>query len=116
MDGIYPIVRFSCFLSYLIVNICCHRSGTVILNANVAFLAIQSVDGYSSKRTRSPAQIASYLSLVTSAGAVILGLLLVRQNRTKPRETPLEAVSPSSRHCVCLLMRFAGQFPRQDVP
>ncbi|KAF5311160.1 hypothetical protein D9619_008039 [Psilocybe cf. subviscida] len=59
---------------------------TVVLNANVAFLAIQSVD-IDRNPYRSPAQISSYLSVVANIGSIILGLLLMRQNRTKSRET-----------------------------
>ncbi|KAJ7451562.1 hypothetical protein FB451DRAFT_701497 [Mycena latifolia] len=55
---------------------------TVILNANVAFLSINSVDTLDNGR-HSVAQIASYLSVIASIGAIILGQLLVRQNRTK---------------------------------
>ncbi|RDB29917.1 hypothetical protein Hypma_014083 [Hypsizygus marmoreus] len=66
--------------------------GTVLLNANVAFLAIQSVDvGHESYR--SPAQIASYASIVSSIGSIIIGLLLLRQHRSKARETAAEAVA-----------------------
>jgi len=68
---------------------------TVLLNANVAFLAIQSVDQISENNNpdRSPAQIASYLSIIASIGSIILGLLLIRQNRTKSRETADDVVS-----------------------
>lgn len=51
---------------------------TVLLNANVGFLAISSVD----TGGRSPVQVASYMSLVSSLGSMILGLLLVSHNRT----------------------------------
>ncbi|KAG1834711.1 hypothetical protein EV424DRAFT_1477882 [Suillus variegatus] len=51
---------------------------TVLLNANVGFLAINSVD----TGGRSPVQVASYMSLVSSLGSMILGLLLVSHNRT----------------------------------
>ncbi|KAH7914526.1 hypothetical protein BJ138DRAFT_1079243 [Hygrophoropsis aurantiaca] len=63
---------------------------TVVLNANVAFLAVPGVD-LGTGGTQSPAQVASYISIVASVGAVILGLLLVRQNRTKGRESAEEA-------------------------
>ncbi|KAF8155641.1 hypothetical protein B0H34DRAFT_808691 [Crassisporium funariophilum] len=63
---------------------------TVLLNANVAFLAIQSVD-IDHNPYRSPAQISSYLSVIASIGSIILGLLLVRQNRTKNRDTASDA-------------------------
>jgi len=59
-------------------------SGTVLLNANVAFLAIPGVDN-------PIAEIASYASVFSSIGCIILGLLLDRQNRTKERETAYEA-------------------------
>ncbi|KAF5379211.1 hypothetical protein D9615_005889 [Tricholomella constricta] len=64
--------------------------GTVLLNANVAFLAIQSVDE-NHENARSPAQIASYASIAASIGTIILGLLLVRQNRSKGRDTVVDA-------------------------
>ncbi|KAF9019693.1 hypothetical protein BDZ89DRAFT_1072834 [Hymenopellis radicata] len=64
---------------------------TVLLNANVAFLAIQSVDETSDNPSRSAAQITSYLSVITSIGSIILGLLLVRQNRSKAKETSRDA-------------------------
>jgi len=52
---------------------------TVLLNANVAFLAIPSVDNGSNHRT--PSQIASYMSVVASIGSIITGLLLIRGRR-----------------------------------
>ena len=51
---------------------------TVVLNANVAFLAIQSVD-LDINPYRSPAQISSYLSIVANIGSIIIGLFLKRQ-------------------------------------
>ncbi|KAJ6621797.1 hypothetical protein B0H10DRAFT_2214856 [Mycena sp. CBHHK59/15] len=69
---------------------------TVVLNANVAFLSAQSVDvTYPGRHT--PAQIASYLSTLASVGSIILGLLLVRQNRTKFREIAAEISAAMSR-------------------
>lgn len=64
---------------------------TVILNANVAFLAIQSIDD-SAPPYRSPTQVASYLSIIASIGSIILGLLLVRQNRSKEEGTSDDAL------------------------
>ncbi|KDR80105.1 hypothetical protein GALMADRAFT_92332 [Galerina marginata CBS 339.88] len=55
---------------------------TVLLNANVAFLAIQSVDNSAPFHGRSAMQRASYFSIMTSIGAIVLGLLLVRQHKT----------------------------------
>ncbi|KAK7048564.1 hypothetical protein R3P38DRAFT_2606375 [Favolaschia claudopus] len=54
----------------------------VVLNANVGFLSIQSVDTLGGIKGRSAVQIFSYLSILASIGSIILGLLLVRQNRT----------------------------------
>jgi len=63
----------------------------VLLNANVAFLAIPSVD--IGDRARTPAQLASYLSIITSLGSIVTGLLLLRQHRTKPQDAAEEVVS-----------------------
>ncbi|KAG7448691.1 uncharacterized protein BT62DRAFT_929785 [Guyanagaster necrorhizus] len=64
---------------------------TVLLNANVAFLAIQSVDDSSDNPGRSPAQLSSYLSTIASIGSIILGLLLIRKHRSKARDSSEEA-------------------------
>lgn len=53
--------------------------GTVLLGANVGFLAIQSVD---SGGGRSPTQIASYMSLVLSFGSIALGLTFITLDLT----------------------------------
>ncbi|KAK0193446.1 hypothetical protein F5146DRAFT_1181375 [Armillaria mellea] len=60
-------------------------NATVLLNANVAFLAIQSIDASSVDKGRSPAQIASYVSTILSVGSIILGLLLLQKYRHKNR-------------------------------
>ncbi|KAK7017516.1 hypothetical protein VNI00_018595 [Paramarasmius palmivorus] len=60
--------------------------GTVVLNANVAFLAIQSVDEDAADLDRSPAQIASYLSVMASIGSIIIGLALTRKNKANSKE------------------------------
>ncbi|KAJ7461632.1 hypothetical protein FB451DRAFT_1268731 [Mycena latifolia] len=65
---------------------------TVVLNANVAFLSIQSVDqNGGAAPIRTPTQISSYLSMLTSIGAIIIGLLLVKQNRDRDRVTAPDA-------------------------
>lgn len=68
---------------------------TVLLNANVAFLAIQSIDNASTNPGRSPAQIASFLSIVASFGSIILGLVLARKHRAKASDTASDAVCPA---------------------
>ncbi|EIW87388.1 hypothetical protein CONPUDRAFT_149421 [Coniophora puteana RWD-64-598 SS2] len=72
---------------------------TVILNSNVAFLALMNVSPQADQNApantpypQTPAQIASYVSTVASMGSVIVGLLLLRQNRTKGRESAEDAV------------------------
>ncbi|KZP26957.1 hypothetical protein FIBSPDRAFT_948929 [Athelia psychrophila] len=60
----------------------------VLLNANLAFLSIQSVDdGRIAVPDRSAAQIVSYISIVTGLGSALLSLLLTRENRSKGRES-----------------------------
>jgi hypothetical protein len=49
----------------------------------------------------SSSQVASSLSVVTSIGSIVNGLLLVRHNRTKQREDPAGAVSGQS-HLSCV--------------
>ena len=61
----------------------------MLLNANVAFLAIPSVDNGSG--AINPAQVASYLSILTSVGSILLGLLLIRQHRVKSKDTADDA-------------------------
>ena len=71
----------------------------MLLNANVAFLAIPSVDpGYGTHRT--PAQLASYLSVAASIGSIVTGLLLQRQHRTKPHDSAEEVVSYTARSLI----------------
>ncbi|KAK0203585.1 hypothetical protein DFS33DRAFT_1332598 [Desarmillaria ectypa] len=91
-DGIVCKTRWAAFIEKLnsewqdlIIN------SAVLLNANVAFLAIQSVDNSSAKKGRSPAQISSYISIIASIGSIILGLLLIRKNRSKAGDSSTEA-------------------------
>ena len=76
----------------------------VMLTANVGFLAIPGVilsnlNGSNLTSASqvvifpSSSQIASSFSVVTSIGSIVIGLLLVRHNRTKQREDPAGAVS-----------------------
>lgn len=63
---------------------------TVMLNANVAFLTIPDVDPGAGEQTI--AKVFSFISIITSVGSIILGLLLVRHHRVKPRETAQDVV------------------------
>ena len=84
---------------------------TVMLSANVGFLAIPGVvistlnDNISSASQvvifTSPAQIASYMSMEASVGSIVIGLLLTRHNRSKQKEDPAGAVSEQQR-LVCV--------------
>ena len=80
---------------------------TVMLTANVGFLAIPGVvlsnlSGSSIQSASqiliftSSSQIASSLSVEASIGSIVTGLLLARHNRTKQKEDPAGAVSRQS--------------------
>lgn len=83
----------------------------------MAFLAIPGVDNGEQGAHRSPPQLASYLSVISSIGCVIVGLLLVRQNRTKNLHTSGDAVSPlrASPTRYRYLNWVLGSFPSQDI-
>ncbi|KAI0250655.1 hypothetical protein BJV78DRAFT_1283075 [Lactifluus subvellereus] len=77
---------------------------TVMLTANVGFLAIPGVVLSNLSGTNitsasqviiltSPAQIASFLSMEASIASIVIGLLLVRHNRAREKEDPAGAVS-----------------------
>ncbi|KAF5310846.1 hypothetical protein D9619_008004 [Psilocybe cf. subviscida] len=61
-------------------------SSAILLNANIAFLAIQSVDQV--PPARSMAQIISYASVVANISGMISGILLIRQHRNIRQESP----------------------------
>ncbi|KAJ7290460.1 hypothetical protein C8J57DRAFT_1611342, partial [Mycena rebaudengoi] len=56
---------------------------TVLLNASIAFLAIPTVDNGDNISTRTTGQIAGYISVISSLGSVIVGLILLHQNRRR---------------------------------
>ena len=81
-------------LSFLTFFTCClltllAKQATVLLNANVGFLAIQSVDDGGGNSLR---QIASYMSLMASFASIMLGLVFVGHNRTESRNSVFAAV------------------------
>ncbi|KAH9478421.1 hypothetical protein JR316_0008876 [Psilocybe cubensis] len=80
---------------------------TVMLSANVGFLAIQSVDNDTSPQ-RSAAQIASYVSMLASIGSIVLGLHLSRQNKTKDREN-VDNITEVVSTTVITWSKFSGQ-------
>lgn len=58
----------------------------MILNANVAFLAIQYVG--TDSRAGFP-QILSYISTIASVGSIVVGLLLLRQIRKSSSQSDI---------------------------
>ena len=65
------------------------QQATVLLNANVGFLAINTVDSGNGVSLR---QIASYMSLMASFASIMLGLVFVGYNRTESRNSVFAAV------------------------
>lgn len=64
---------------------------TILLNANVAFLAIPSVDD-NMKRYCGLTQVLSALSVVSALGSILVGLLMGRYHRTK-KYIPVEDIN-----------------------
>ena len=80
-SGLALYVRPICFLfgeAFLIFY-----QATVILNANVAFLALGG---------NTLARSLSFISTVTSVGVVVIGLMLVRQSQRKDQDSAEKAV------------------------
>jgi hypothetical protein len=76
-----------------------------MLAVSVSFLAVPGVTLYNLNNNnneyqavilKSSSQIASALSVETSIGSVVIGMFLVRHNRTKQDASPSEAVSEQS--------------------
>jgi hypothetical protein len=65
---------------------------SILLTANIAFLAIPSNDA-GNVNFRSATQVASYVSVVTSFSSMMLALLLRRQHRTRECGSARELVS-----------------------
>ncbi|KAK0478901.1 hypothetical protein IW261DRAFT_1564961 [Armillaria novae-zelandiae] len=62
---------------------------TVLINVDVAFSSIQSVD---TSPTSSPLKIVIHLSMLSSLGSLFFALLLLRRNNTRPNISADEAV------------------------
>ncbi|KAJ7074800.1 hypothetical protein C8F01DRAFT_1243009 [Mycena amicta] len=65
---------------------------TVLMNADMAFLAIPIVDNGDRSQARSVGQIAAYISVIASFGSVLVGLVLSRLNRDR-RDASLYAAA-----------------------
>lgn len=85
---------------------------TVLLNANVAFLSVPGVINGDSP-AQSAAQIASYMSIIMSIGSILLGLLLVRQNRTAKKDQVIPAVSACPHFQFCMHLSHVGGVSEQ---
>jgi hypothetical protein len=67
-----------------------------MLSVNVGFLAIPGMIPTNINNTTlppTPSQIISYLSLISSVGSIVVGLLLIRHHRRKQEEDLSSAVS-----------------------
>lgn len=81
---------------------------TVLLSANVGFLAIQSVDTSAEGPHRSVAQIASYVSTLFSLGSYLIWWILSRQHPPGSQASAADAVSsiyPTT--TICQLSAFS---------
>lgn len=105
-------VRFTSLHDYLIHQLKRSLQSTVMLAANVGFLAIPGVvlsningsnltDASLVTIFTSPAQIASCLSVQASIGSIVVGMPLLRRHITKIQNDPWDAVSGQS-HLTCL--------------
>ena len=80
-----------------------------MLAVSVSFLTVPGVTLYNVNDNngnqvvifKSSSQIASTLSVETSIGSIVIGMFLVRHNRTKQEASPSEAVSEQS-HPTCV--------------
>ncbi|KDQ58428.1 hypothetical protein JAAARDRAFT_667673 [Jaapia argillacea MUCL 33604] len=79
---------------------------TVLTYLNISFLSIQSVDQGDSHR--SPAQVASYFSIITSVGSITMSLLLIRKHRS----IPLRDAGPAEDY---LISKADGNHPLENL-
>ncbi|KAJ2914810.1 hypothetical protein MD484_g5604, partial [Candolleomyces efflorescens] len=88
---LYVSRQFSlCIVAPMIEQAFARAQATVLLNANVAYLSIQSIDtpvDEPGPGSRNPVQAGCYLSIIASIGSIIIGLLLLRQNRSRMHGT-----------------------------
>jgi hypothetical protein len=71
------------------------------LNNNNIMNNNNTMNEYQAVILKSSSQIASALSVETSIGSIVIGMFLVRHNRTKQEASPSEAVSEQSHLTVC---------------
>ncbi|KAI0733241.1 hypothetical protein BC629DRAFT_1446705 [Irpex lacteus] len=64
---------------------------TVLLNANVALLATPTITPQSTSSSN-VGEVASFLSIITSTGCIVVGLLLVRQHQIGPQRAAAEVL------------------------
>ena len=78
------------------------RQATVVLNANVAFLALTGDNAV--------AKSFSFVSTVTSVGVVLIGLILVRQSQRQDSAEQGVWTEPFCCHDVKLMISFRTNF------
>ena len=97
------IVRHAHYETHTIIANQGSLQGTVLLTANVAFLAIPSVDNTGTvpvinigiaNGNRTPAQVTSFMSVIFSLGCLAIGQLLLRHHMVRPQDSAEEVVSP----------------------
>ncbi|KAL4071433.1 hypothetical protein V8B97DRAFT_469435 [Scleroderma yunnanense] len=89
VDGIASKERWNVFVNQLTSHLQdTNLLATVLLNGNVGFLGIHSVDSGNGVSLR---QIVSYLSLIASFASIMLGLVFVRHSRTDSRNSVFAA-------------------------
>ncbi|KAJ3526031.1 hypothetical protein NMY22_g10331 [Coprinellus aureogranulatus] len=85
--------------------------GTVLLAANVSFLAISSVDDAGSeKRSRTPSQRASYLSVLASMGTIAFSFMLLGRHRGFMRPLFIAQRSTTRQGLESLAVIYAAPF------
>lgn len=85
---------------------------TVLLSANIGFLAIQSIDNDPGSTSRSFAQLASYVSAVLSLSIYLVVQILQRQHRQHPFESaerPVRIVLPRPFTLACSTHQYVSQ-------
>ena len=80
------------FLPFVPVTTSFFSKATVLLSTNVGFLAWGDHNG-SGINSPTAAQIVTYISIICSAGSIIIGLAIFKQYRAKGADTPLRAVT-----------------------
>ena len=66
----------------------------MLLSTNVGLLAWTDAGKTGGVNQPSPEQIVTYISIICSAGSIVIGLIISKQYRAHSADTPLQAVMP----------------------